>query len=80
MGVLLQQQPCEAGLSSTQKVYELYLRWANHPMAQAGLRRRESSSWARAHPERFLPECMNQARCWAYHEEVLQLCRSALIS
>jgi len=26
MGVLLQQQPCEAGLSSTQKVYELYLR------------------------------------------------------
>src|ERR1700752_4601480 len=37
-------------------------------MAQAGLRRRESSSWARAHPERFLLEGMNQARCWAYHD------------
>jgi hypothetical protein len=29
MGVLLQQQP-EAGLGSSQKVYELYLCWANH--------------------------------------------------
>ena len=70
MDVLLQQQPWEAGLSSSQKVYELYLCWAKiTQIAQAGPRRgRESSSWARAHPERFLPERMNQARCWAYHD------------
>jgi hypothetical protein len=36
MDVLLQQQPWEAGLSSSQKVYELYLCWANHPDCPSG--------------------------------------------
>ena len=58
------------GLSSCEKVYELYVCRASNPqMAQAGVRRRHEDSRAgRAHPERVLPEGMNQARCWAYHE------------
>ena len=60
MGVLLQQQPCEAGLSSTQKVYELYLRWGNYPDRLSG-----TSQTARKEqlgPSasiRILPERMN---------------------
>jgi hypothetical protein len=38
-------------------------------VAQAGLGRRdEDSSATGAYPERVLPERMNQARCWAWHE------------
>ena len=58
------------GLSSCEQVYELYVCRASNPqMAQAGVRRRHEDSRAgRARPERVLPEGMNQARCWAYHE------------
>ena len=61
MGVLLQQQPWEAGLGSSQKVYELYLCWANHldcpsGASQPARKQQRGPSASR----RFLPERTNQ--------------------